>query len=282
MMARTRYFLALLFSLTSLTLTVEAQKPYRIPDSKVGSRIHKLADSARDYNNALNKGLRKSDYFGTGGRELRIIQDANAFQISTYRLKERFDQDRYGDERALSEDVRGVLRRATTVNYFMVSNFGRTGADDRWAEVRQNLQLLAQSYNVYWVGNGISGRPGRMDDEDARELIFEIKSRSVEFRRGMESFLKVERSIDPYTRKDTQDEINHYISLVSKLKGRVDDKDGGTPVFNELMVSATRIDKFVSNKYYRLQPQIREDWRAIFGAIKDLARGYRTNTRVYR
>ncbi|MBO0799373.1 MAG: hypothetical protein J2P31_11185 [Blastocatellia bacterium] len=280
-MARRTHIYALLFCLSGLAYTAQAQKPYRLPDSKVGSTIHKLADSAHDYNNALYRGLKKSEFFGNGGRGERILQDANEFQASTFRLKERFDKDRYGDERALSDDVRLVLRKATIVNRFMVINFGRTGADDRWAVVKQNLELLAQSYNVVWVGYGISNRPRRMDDEDAKELLAEIKSKSELFRKGMESFLKVERSIDPYTRNDINDEVKNFIGLVSHLKVRVDDRDGGTPVFNELMRSEAKINKFIADKRYRLQPQIREDWRTIHSDLVELARGYKVYPRAY-
>jgi hypothetical protein len=282
-MARTKsHLIALLLCLSGMALTIEAQKPYRIPDSKVGSRIHNLANSAKDYNYALNKGLRKSEFFGTGGRELSIIREANEFTVSTYRLKERFDKDRFYDERALSDDVRHVLRKATTVNRFMSSNFGRTGADERWAEVKQNLELLARSYNVAWVGYGISNRPWRMDDEDAKELLHHTKYKSELFRDGMRSFLKVERSIDPYTRDEINHEIDHFVGLVSKLKGRVDNKDGGTHTFNELMVSSAKIDKFMKEKRYRIQPQIRNDWQQIYEKVRKLAYGYKTSPRDYR
>lgn len=280
-MARKTHIYALLLCLSGLAYTAQAQKPYRLPDSKVGFTIHRLADSAQDYHNALFKGLKKSEFYGNSARGERILQDANEFQVSTFRLKERFDKDRYGDERALSDDVRLVLRKATTVNRFMVENFGRTGADDRWAVVKQNLELLAQSYNVVWVGYGISNRPRRMDDEDAKELLAEIKYKSELFRKGMESFLKVERSIDPYTRRDTNDEVKNFIGLVSHLKVRLDDKDGGTPVFNELMRSEAKINKFIADKRYRLQPQIREDWRTIHNDLVDLARGYKVYPRAY-
>ncbi|MBO0721112.1 MAG: hypothetical protein J2P41_09830 [Blastocatellia bacterium] len=274
-MARKTHIYALLLCLSGVAYTAQAQKPYRLPDSKVGSTIHKLADSAQEYHNALYKGVKKSEFFRNGGREERILADANEFENLTFRLKERFDKDRSGDERALSDDVRSVLRKATTVNRFMVINFGRTGADDKWAVVKQNLELLAQSYNVVWVGYGISNRPRRMDDADAKELLAEIRDRSELFRKGMESFVKVERSIDPYTRKDINDEVKNFIGLVSHLKGRVDDKDGGTPVFNDLMRSEAKINKFISDMRYRLQPQIKEDWRTIHNDLVDLARGYK-------
>src|SRR5262245_19380932 len=127
-MARKTYFAALFICLCGLAMTVQAQKPYRLPDSTVGSRIHRLADSARAYNNALNKGVRKLSYASERDNE-RILRDANEFEASTYRLRERFDRDRFDSERSLSDDVRHVLRRATTVNTYMVRNFGRTGAD---------------------------------------------------------------------------------------------------------------------------------------------------------
>jgi hypothetical protein len=280
-MARTKYFAALIICLCGLAMTVQAQKPYRVPDNTVGTRIHRLADSARAYNNALNKGLRKVSYASERDNE-RILREANEFEASTFRLRERFDKDRGDDgERSLSDDVRLVLRRATNVNSYMVRNFGRTGADDRWAEVKQNLELLARSYNVAWVGYGISNRPNRMDDQDAKELLERIKDDSELFRKGMESYLKVDRSVDRFTRDDTNAEIRHFIDLVSRLRGRVDDRDGGTPVFNEMMRSATKINSFVNNKRYRLPRQIADDWRDINRKLWKLSSGYKVTPRAY-
>jgi hypothetical protein len=278
-MARTSCFVALIICLCGTALTVQAQKPYRVPDSTIGSRIHRVADSARAYNNALNRGLQKSLY--PSSSDAKILREAGAFEASTYRLKERFDRDRYDAERSLSEDVRLVLRRASSVNSYMVRNFGRTGADDRWAECKQNLELLARSYNVAWVGYGISNRPYRMDDQDAKELLEEIKYDSELFRKGMESYLKVDRSIDRYTRDDINGEIKHFIGLASRLKGRLDDKDGGTPVFIEMMRSASKINSFVNSKSSRLPRQIRDDWRVIYRNLWSLSSGYKVTPRAY-
>jgi hypothetical protein len=278
-MARTKYFAALFICLGVLATTVQAQKPYRVPDSTVGARIHKLADSAKAYTYALNKGLKKSEYLST--RDERILRDANEFEISTFRLKERFDRDRYDSERSLSDDVRLVLRRGSNVNSYMVKNFGRTGADEKWADVKRNLEILARSYNVAWVGYGISNRPYRMDDQDAKELLEEIKYDSELFRKGMESYLKVDRSIDRYTRDETNGEIKYFIGLVSRLRGRVDDQDGGAPVFNEMMRSASKINTFMNTKGYRLPRQIRDDWRVIYRNIWTLSSGYKVTPRAY-
>jgi hypothetical protein len=278
-MARTTYSAALFICLCGLAMTVQAQKPYRLPDSTVGTRIHRLANSARDYNVALNKGLRKSLY--PSARDEKILRDANEFALSTFRLKERFDKDRFDNERSLSDDVRLVLRRGSNVNSYMVRNFGRTGADEKWAEVKQNLELLARSYNVAWVGYGISNRPYRMDDQDAKELLEDIKYDSELFRKGMESYLKVDRSIDRYTRDDTNAEIKHFIGLASRLRGRLDDKDGGTPVFNEMMRSASKINSFINSKGSRLPRQIRDDWRVIYRNLWSLSSGYKVTPRAY-
>jgi hypothetical protein len=278
-MAITKYFAALFICLCGLAMTVQAQKPYRLPDSTVGSRIHRLANSARDYNHALNKGLRRSLY--PSARDEKILRDANEFAISTFRLKERFDKDRFDNERSLSDDVRLVLRRGSNVNSYMVRNFGRTGADEKWAEVKQNLELLARSYNVAWVGYGISNRPYRMDDQDAKELLEDIKYDSELFRKGMESYLKVDRSIDSYTRDDINAEIKHFIGLASRLRGRLDDKDGGTPVFNEMMRSASKINSFINSKGSRLPRQIKDDWRVIYRNLWTLSSGYKVTPRAY-
>jgi hypothetical protein len=278
-MARTLYFAALIICLCGIALTVQAQKPYRVPDRTIGSRIHRLADSARAYNNALNRGLQKSLY--PSSSDAKILREAGEFETSTYRLKDRFDRDRYDTERSLSEDVRLVLRRASSVNSYMVRNFGRTGADDKWAECKQNLELLARSYNVAWVGYGISNRPYRMDDQDAKELLEDIKYDSELFRKGMESYLKVDRSIDRYTRDDINGEIKHFIGLASRLRGRLDDKDGGTPVFIEMMRSASKINSFVNSKGSRLPRQIKDDWKIIYRNLWSLSSGYKVTPRAY-
>jgi hypothetical protein len=278
-MARKTYFAALFICLCGLAMTAQAQKPYRLPDSTIGSRIHRLADSVKAYNYALNKGLKRSLYPSV--RDEKVLKDANDLEISTFRLKERFDKDRYGSERSLSDDIRSVMHRASNVKLYMDRNFGRTGADDRWAEVKQNLDLVARSYNVNWPSY-YPYRPNRMDDEDARELLELIKADSELFRKGMESYLKVDRSIDRYTRDDINGEIRHFISLASRLRGRVDDKDGGTPIFNEMMRSASKISSFINSKRYRLPSQIRDDWKSINRKLWELSSGYKITPRAYQ
>jgi hypothetical protein len=120
-----------------------------------------------------------------------------------------------------------------------------------------------------------------MDDQDAKEILADIKYDSELFRKGMESYLKVDRSIDRYTRDETNTEIKHFISLVSRLKGRVDDKDGGTPVFIDVMRSASRINSFINSKGSRLPRQIKDDWRLIYRNLWSLSSGYKVTPRAY-
>jgi hypothetical protein len=65
------------------------------------------------------------------------------------------------------------------------------------------------------------------------------------------------------------------------LRGRLDDKDGGTPVFNEMMRSASKINSFINSKGSRLPRQIRDDWRVIYRNLWTLSSGYKVTPRAY-
>ncbi|MCI0338867.1 MAG: hypothetical protein L0226_14935 [Acidobacteria bacterium] len=275
-MSRSMYCVTTVVSIciTSFALTAQAQQPFRMPDKQVQSQLNRLASATKRYRNAMNDALGKSSSI-QGGSDERAMQNVENLESSTTRLKEQFE-----NKRVTSTTVQDVIRNASNVNSYMTRNFGRSRADEEWAEVKKNLETLAQSYNVRWQGSYLSSRPYRMTNGQVSSLLERIKTDAEQYRKDMKTLFPIERSVDRQTRDSINRAIRNIIDRSSRMRGRLNDDDGGAGQLNELMRSGVTIDRFMQRN--RLTGQVQADWSRIRRNLSDLARGYKVSLQSYR
>ncbi len=275
-MIKPRYLvsIAVLSLLAVLSSKVSAQQPSRLPDKKVKPLLESLEDSTNKFRDALNNGLKKTS-INTGSGEENILQYVEDLKNSTKRLK-----DEYNGERSVSADIEETLRRATYVNNFMKGHPVVTGADDKWAAAKQNIETVAQAFNVRWRGDMPESRPFRLKDEEVRKRLDLIKNSSDKFRGNMDKALKSERSIDNKSRENVTKTIKSFGEQTQQVKSRVGDDDSGAQQMGELLRFGETIDRFM--KQTPLNASVQSEWASIRSNLAELAKAYNVSLNEFR
>ena len=149
--------LAVVFALASLGLTVQAQRPYRLNDQQVQQIIRRIENRTDVFRSSLDAALDRSRMDGTN-REENINRFVREYEHATNRLRDRFNE-----RRSVAADVEEVLDRAMNIDNFMRSRRLGVRAERDWANLRMDLNELAQAYNVSrrLGGGGGGGGGGR-------------------------------------------------------------------------------------------------------------------------
>jgi hypothetical protein len=119
--------------------------PYRVSDREVERTLHRIEQQSDRFRSALDSSLDKSRFNGTR-EEDDINRFVKQFYERTKTLHHHFD-----DHKSTTADVQAVLDEAARIDDFMRRNpMRRNGAMREWQRLRQNLDELAQVYNVSW------------------------------------------------------------------------------------------------------------------------------------
>lgn len=162
--------LAFVALLTGLSVTAQAQRPYRVNDRDVEQLLRQLESHANTYKTSLDHALDRSSYNGTS-REDEINRYVSDFETATDRLK-----DRFGRRNSASGDVEEVLNRAWAIDNFMHNN-RLPGAERDWDMIRTDLRRLADYYNVTWQWDTAGYRPVGYRDYDSGDRIGDRRGR---------------------------------------------------------------------------------------------------------
>ena len=119
--------------------------PYRISDREVEKILKRMEQQSDHFRSSLDSSLDKSRLNGS-----REEDDINRFVKEFYEQTKRL-RDHFNDHKSTSADVQSVLERAADIDSFMRRNpMRRNNAEREWSKLRNNLDELAQAYNVGW------------------------------------------------------------------------------------------------------------------------------------
>jgi hypothetical protein len=123
---------------------VAAQSVYRLSEKEMKDLLSHIDKQAAKFRGSLKSALNHSD-IDHSKQEDRINDFVKGFEEATERLKHH-----YNDKSTASSDVEEVLRRAVRIDSFMERHHLSPRAESDWAALRQNLDSLAEAYNVSW------------------------------------------------------------------------------------------------------------------------------------
>ncbi len=266
-MTNTRHliFIAVFAALIGLAGMASAQQPYRLSDNEMKKLLERIEKESEQFRDALKKGL-KNSRLDIGRGEENIHQFVEDFEVSTKRLKDRFN-----GQRSVAADVEEVLRRAAYVDRFMQRHPLVTRADRQWATLRRDLDALAIAYNVSWQWERPSERPTRLSDTQIKSLLDSLKGGANRYRESMKKALKNNREVD----RQARDNINKTLDDFAKATDRLRDHFGAKS-FNrdleEVRRWAATIDSFMQR--HRLPEQVQWNWTSLHNNLQEVARAY--------
>ncbi len=141
-----------------LTQAVHAQRAYRYSDNYMRQIFNRLETRTDRFSNLLPNALDRSRIDGTQ-REDNINALVTDFEHATDQLKERFE-----NRQSVATDAHLVLQRGALINTFMNNRRLNSQTERAWAQVRTELNRLANAYNVAgnwatmtWPGTVVPG-----------------------------------------------------------------------------------------------------------------------------
>ncbi|HEX8176803.1 MAG TPA: YMGG-like glycine zipper-containing protein [Pyrinomonadaceae bacterium] len=148
MIRRVQYMMmtALIVALAGVSVTVEAQRPYR-NDRAVRQILNRLDNRTNQFRNSMDAALDRSRMDGTR-REDNINQFIQDFDNAVEQLRSRFDS-----RTETTADVQEVLNIANRIDRFMQRNRLTTNAQNDWIAMRSDVSQLAAAYNINWNWN---------------------------------------------------------------------------------------------------------------------------------
>lgn len=146
--------LAALFVVLTLADAGFAQRRARgrnYTKAQVDRLIKNVEERTDRFVSQFDRSLDRSRLNGTN-REDNLNQRAKDLEAATDELRSEFDRrDRWIDNK---EEVRKCLNIAADINVVMQRRRLGGGAENNWANVRRELNTLAQVYNLPQIGSG--------------------------------------------------------------------------------------------------------------------------------
>lgn len=154
-------------SLAALTAPIDAnaQGRYSRQYSKnnIGSIISKLEQSSNTFKRDFDRALDNSNLDGTN-EEKRINDQNKRYESAIKDLRREFNRER--DWWSIRDEVEDVIETAQPINQTMASVPFRSQLQNQWAEMRNDLNTLADTFDLPglggggWTGGGWTGGDG--------------------------------------------------------------------------------------------------------------------------
>ena len=122
-------------------------RSYRVSDANVQTLLARLETRTDAYKREVNTALDRSVLNNTRSED-SLKNYISEFENATDKLKQNFD-----GRRSASADVDEVLNRAYYIDGFMRDYRLTTTAENQWRLVRNDLDTLANYYNITWNWN---------------------------------------------------------------------------------------------------------------------------------
>ncbi len=262
----------LAIGLTTATMSVQAQRPYRVSDRNVQSLLNRIETGTDAYKRDLDRALDNSRRLNNKNSEDMVLNYVSDFETATDTLKQRFEA-----KSSVTADVENVLNRAAYINEFMKTNRLDVTAQRSWANIRTNLTTLAGYYSVRgdWTKpstvNTATVNPYRVNDRTVDALLTRIETNTDNYKRVLNNALDRSR----LNGSDSEDMINNYVkdfeNATDSLNRKFDDRQSATADVTEVLNRAYYIDNFMRQN--RLAPNAERQWQSLKTDLQNLA-GY--------
>jgi hypothetical protein len=248
------------------------RRAYRMNDNQMQRLIRRIETRSDTFSNSLEKALDRSYLNGTS-REDEVNKAVTAFEAATDQLRQRFDR-----RESTSMDVESVLRQAVLLDTFMRNNRMGGVAERDWRMLRNDLNRLANNYNVAWNWNNppVNTYGGqiayRITDAQMKQLIGRIETRTDRFSNRLSNSLDRSR----YDGSQREDNLNRLLTdfenATDQLKKRFERRESTTTDVQAVLQRGALINTFMRNN--RLNNRVENDWALLKGELDTLANAY--------
>jgi hypothetical protein len=270
-------FVFILFVLAVFGVSGQAQRqPDRIADRQVSVILQRLEQSSNSFRGSLNSAL-----IADRIDETRPQNDINSFAPAFESAIDQF-RDRFTHRQAGAADVQSILQKASLVNGFMTRNRLNKQVQNDWAQVRADLNALANAYGVGWQWNqqtlppANSSRSSRLSDSELNQLIRRIETGGDTFRLSLTDAFSRSRYDQTTGESNMNDAVLSFKNATVQLRYQFDTRQPVADYVESVLARATPIDTYMRNN--RLTNRAQNDWSTLRGDLNTLAGAYNLST----
>jgi hypothetical protein len=190
---------------------------------------------------------------------------------------------RLDSRRASADDATLVLDKATPIDSLFANNRGnRSGTFGDWQRLRNDLDQLAQAYNLNWQWNSDTGyRSGpqggtynnsSLTDIQLRQLIQRIDSRTTTFSRNLRLDLNRRDINDRNSIDQVRQQLGTFETSVVQVRNRVNSRQINSSDVNSLLQNAALLNNYIQSR--RLSNQTQNDWSQLRPDLEQLASAF--------
>lgn len=254
-------FLALLVAVVSVGTSVGQ---YTASTASIQDIVRRIQTDTNNLRNSAQNAADRGNY-----RVSELNQLIANFDVATVQLDRRLSA-----RRATSADARLVLDRATLLDNFFVNNRIGAGTLRDWQTLRNDLDQLAQAYNLswQWSSGSSSGAYSNLSDLQLRQLVQRIETRTTTFSRNLRRDLNRRAVNDRYSIDEVRRQLSSFETEVVQLRSRVNTRRVSSGDVNELLQNAAFLNSFVSDR--QLSNQTENNWTALRPELDRLANAF--------
>jgi DNA-binding TFAR19-related protein (PDSD5 family) len=244
------------------------QRPYRLSDQQLKDLVNRI-DTHRDtFNTSLKQAIDRSSINGSPAED-QIDRSVKMFQQAADVLR-----DRVNDRQSDTADAENVLRRATSLDDFMMRNQLDASARNGWQALRLDMSDLARAYGITWNWNAASQTmPARVDDKQVEQLLKQIGKKADNFDKGLDRAFDRSRIVDEGRAKDElRRSVKDFSQATDRLGDRVKGRESNTLDVEDVLRRGVGID--AAMQHYQLSTQAERNWLSLRGDLDKLARAY--------
>lgn len=244
------------------------QRPYRLSDQQLKELVNRI-DTHRDtFNTSLKRAIDRSSINGSPAED-QIESSVRMFQQATDLLR-----DRVNDRQSDTADAENVLRRATSLDDFMMRNQLDASARNGWQALRLDMNELARAYGITWNWNAASQTtPARVDDKQVEQLLKQIGKKADTFDTGLDRAFDRSRIADQGRAKnELRRSVKDFSQATDRLRDRVKGRQSNTLDAEDVLRRGVSIDAAMQR--YQLTTRAERDWLSLRGDLDKLARAY--------
>jgi hypothetical protein len=168
------------------------------------------------------------------------------------------------------------LQKASPVNGFMTRNRLNPQVQNDWAQVRTDLNGLANAYGISWQWNRQttlppvnSSRSSRLPDSELNQLIRRIETGGDTFRSSLTDAFSRTRYDQTTGEVNMNDAVSGFKNATVQLRYQFDTRQPATDYVARVLARATPIDNYMRNN--RLTTRAQNDWSTLRGDLNTLA-----------
>ena len=263
----------ILFILSIIGVNAQAQRqPYLDSDRQVSNILQRLERSSSRFRGSLNTALVQDRIDQT-----RPQNDINSFESAFASAINQF-RDQFARHRAGTADVENVLQEALSINGFMIRNRLNTRAQDDWASVRTDLNVLANAYGVSWQWDRkafppvISNQSYPLAARDLDQLIRRIENGGDTFSSSITDAFDRSRYDPTRSEGNMNDAVAAFKKATDQLRNSFDTGRSVVGDVERLLGRSTPIEIFMRNN--RVTDSAQSNWSTLRRDLNTLASAY--------